>query len=72
MAPTPRKPPATGIRIAVSACEGAEMRADAEVAPDVLLHGRNGGDGPAVVLLHGHPRAHTTWLLGDFRLPHPG
>ncbi|GGM08749.1 alpha/beta fold hydrolase [Nakamurella endophytica] len=25
------------------------------------LHGRSGGSGPAVVLLHGHPRAHTTW-----------
>src|SRR4051794_37346446 len=28
---------------------------------DVVLHGRTGGDGPAVVLLHGHPRTHTTW-----------
>lgn len=27
----------------------------------VTIHGRSGGDGPAVVLLHGHPRAHTTW-----------
>ncbi|MFL6165096.1 MAG: alpha/beta fold hydrolase [Ornithinibacter sp.] len=34
---------------------------DVEVAPDVRLHGRSGGDGPPVVLLHGHPRAHTTW-----------
>lgn len=30
-------------------------------ADGVMLHGRAGGDGPAVVLLHGHPRAHTTW-----------
>jgi haloacetate dehalogenase len=31
------------------------------VGDDVTLHGRAGGIGPAVVLLHGHPRAHTTW-----------
>ena len=34
---------------------------DIEVAPDVVIHGRSAGGGPAVVLLHGHPRAHTTW-----------
>jgi haloacetate dehalogenase len=34
---------------------------DVEVAPGVALHGRSAGTGPAVVLLHGHPRAHTTW-----------
>jgi haloacetate dehalogenase len=28
---------------------------------DVVLHGRTGGAGPTVVLLHGHPRTHTTW-----------
>ena len=27
----------------------------------VRLRARYGGDGPAVVLLHGHPRTHTTW-----------
>ena len=27
----------------------------------VTLRVRHGGDGPAVVLLHGHPRTHTTW-----------
>jgi len=27
----------------------------------VVVHGRSGGSGPAVVLLHGHPRTHTTW-----------
>jgi haloacetate dehalogenase len=27
----------------------------------VALHGRSGGDGEPIVLLHGHPRAHTTW-----------
>lgn len=36
---------------------------DIEVAPDITLHGRSGGSGPAVVLLHGHPRTHTTWYL---------
>jgi len=34
---------------------------DVQVAPGVSIHGRSGGTGPAVVLLHGHPRAHTTW-----------
>jgi haloacetate dehalogenase len=28
---------------------------------EVRLRVRHGGDGPAVVLLHGHPRTHTTW-----------
>src|SRR3954467_5408407 len=27
----------------------------------VLLRVRSGGEGPPVVLLHGHPRTHTTW-----------
>ena len=34
---------------------------DVEVGPGVRLHGRSGGSGPPVVLLHGHPRANTTW-----------
>ncbi|MDN3238273.1 alpha/beta hydrolase [Glycomyces tritici] len=34
---------------------------DVPVAPGVALHGRSGGSGPAIVLLHGHPRTHTTW-----------
>ena len=43
---------------------------DRELSTGVTLHGRTGGEGPAVVLLHGHPRAHTTWhrvapLLAD-------
>src|SRR6476661_7795432 len=25
------------------------------------LHGRSGGQGAAVVLMHGHPRTHATW-----------
>lgn len=29
----------------------------------VRLRVRTGGEGPAVVLLHGHPRTHTTWHL---------
>ena len=28
---------------------------------DVVLRVRHGGSGPPVVLLHGHPRTHTTW-----------
>jgi haloacetate dehalogenase len=29
----------------------------------VRLRVRHGGRGPAVLLLHGHPRTHTTWYL---------
>jgi haloacetate dehalogenase len=36
-----------------------ESRVD--VGDDVVLRLRTGGDGPPVVLLHGHPRTHTTW-----------
>src|SRR3954447_24928605 len=32
-----------------------------EGADGVLLRVRSGGEGPPVVLLHGHPRTHTTW-----------
>jgi haloacetate dehalogenase len=32
-----------------------------DVGPQVRLRLRRGGSGPAVVLLHGHPRTHTTW-----------
>ena len=31
------------------------------VVDHVRLRVRIGGDGPPVVLLHGHPRTHTTW-----------
>ncbi|HEX8767956.1 MAG TPA: alpha/beta hydrolase [Jatrophihabitans sp.] len=37
---------------------------DIDVAAGVSLHGRSGGDpdsGSPIVLLHGHPRTHTTW-----------
>lgn len=34
---------------------------DADVGAGVRLHGRSGGAGRPVVLLHGHPRTHTTW-----------
>ena len=40
--------------------EGFDER-DWELPTGVRIHGRVGGHGPAVVLLHGHPRAHTTW-----------
>jgi len=36
---------------------------DIEVAPGIALHGRSGGTGPPIVLLHGHPRTHATWHL---------
>jgi haloacetate dehalogenase len=32
-----------------------------QVGDDVVLRVRTGGSGPPVVLLHGHPRTHTTW-----------
>ena len=32
-----------------------------EVGSDVQLRVRHGGSGAPVVLLHGHPRTHTTW-----------
>jgi haloacetate dehalogenase len=34
---------------------------DVSISDSVTIHGRSGGEGPAVVLLHGHPRTHTTW-----------
>jgi haloacetate dehalogenase len=34
---------------------------DVPVGDGVLLHGRSGGTGEPLVLLHGHPRTHTTW-----------
>jgi haloacetate dehalogenase len=37
------------------------FRLDAMDVGDVTLRVRHGGSGPAVVLLHGHPRTHTTW-----------
>jgi haloacetate dehalogenase len=33
----------------------------AEVQPGIFVRFRRGGSGPAVTLLHGHPRTHTTW-----------
>jgi haloacetate dehalogenase len=32
-----------------------------DVGGGVVLRVRHGGDGPPVVLLHGHPRTHTSW-----------
>ena len=34
---------------------------EVDVGDGVRLRVRHGGDGPPVVLLHGHPRTHTTW-----------
>jgi haloacetate dehalogenase len=39
--------------------EGFEL--DRVRVGDVVLRVRRGGSGPPVVLLHGHPRTHTTW-----------
>jgi haloacetate dehalogenase len=32
-----------------------------DLTPGVTIRARHGGSGPPVVLLHGHPRTHTTW-----------
>ncbi|GGF54017.1 hydrolase [Marmoricola endophyticus] len=42
--------------------EGFELVA-VEVADGVRIRARVGGSGPPVVLVHGHPRTHTTWHL---------
>lgn len=34
---------------------------DVETAPGVHLHGRTGGEGPPLLLLHGHPQTHAIW-----------
>lgn len=38
----------------------------------VRIRVRHGGSGPAVVLLHGHPRTHTTWYAVAPRLVEAG
>jgi len=40
--------------------EGFELRS-VTLEDEVCVRFRVGGAGPAVVLLHGHPRTHTTW-----------
>lgn len=40
--------------------DGFDLRS-VKVADEVRVRFRVGGAGPAVVLLHGHPRTHTTW-----------
>ncbi len=39
----------------------ADFALEQVVVGDVSLRVRHGGSGPPVVLLHGHPRTHTTW-----------
>ena len=51
--------------------EGFELT-EVEVGPHVTLRVRTGGTGPAVVLLHGHPRTHTTWHAVAPRLVEAG
>lgn len=34
---------------------------DIQVAPDVAIHAIVGGDGPPLLLLHGHPQTHAIW-----------
>ncbi|WP_185995472.1 alpha/beta fold hydrolase [Nocardioides campestrisoli] len=51
--------------------DGFELR-DVTVAPGIDLRVRAGGRGPAVVLLHGHPRTHTTWYAVAPRLRDAG
>src|SRR5438105_5010503 len=34
---------------------------DVDVGGDVRIHGRIGGGGPALLLLHGHPQTHVMW-----------
>lgn len=50
---------------------GFELRT-VGVAPGIDLRVRVGGSGPAVVLLHGHPRTHTTWHVVAPRLAAAG
>jgi haloacetate dehalogenase len=45
---------------------------DIPLSDAVTIHGRSGGEGPAVVLLHGHPRTHTTWYRVAPRLAREG
>jgi len=37
------------------------FRLERVTTPEVTLRVRHGGSGPAVLLLHGHPRTHATW-----------
>lgn len=51
--------------------EGFQLKT-VEVTTGVRLRVRCGGRGPAVVLLHGHPRTHTTWYRVAPRLVEAG
>jgi haloacetate dehalogenase len=43
-----------------------------DVGNDVVIRFRSAGAGPPVVLLHGHPRTHTTWYRVAPRLAAAG
>lgn len=34
---------------------------DLDVGNGIVIHGRKGGDGPPLLLLHGHPQTHVIW-----------
>lgn len=34
---------------------------DINVGNNIVIHGRKGGDGPPLLLLHGHPQTHVIW-----------
>lgn len=34
---------------------------DIDVGNNIVIHGRKGGDGPPLLLLHGHPQTHVIW-----------
>ncbi len=57
-----------GHRLRVGFFEGFEL--DYVDTGDATLRVRHGGDGPPVVLLHGHPRTHVTWHMVAPRLAH--
>src|SRR5690554_4866078 len=34
---------------------------DVTIADGISIHGRRGGEGPPLLLLHGHPQTHVMW-----------
>jgi haloacetate dehalogenase len=48
------------------------FRLDYADVGELRLRVRYGGEGPAVLLVHGHPRTHTTWYAVAPALVHAG